>query len=228
MRATVGVDRAQRLDLLGALELRIPFEVRRDHAHLAERRDDRRLEREPRHAVDAGIDGEWQQVPEHLPHGKARCDQVAEVPAIVVVAWMVDRDAGDRDVARQERRDRRELVFAGAACEARIREVGSDLLQAKHIEVGDAFGFGDDGGGIYAAVDAATPLRIPRDDLHRMPARMNDWTNCRWKRRNAIRSGAVVRSVAAVMTDQSMPWSVAENTCSPTVTGRDSTEFVMM
>ena len=28
--------------------------------------------------------------------------------------------------------------------------------------------------------------------------------------------------------DQSSPWSVAENTCRPTVTGRDSTEFVMM
>ena len=37
-----------------------------------------------------------------------------------------------------------------------------------------------------------------------------------------------VSSVAAVMIDQSSPWSVAENTCSPTVTGRDSTELVMM
>ena len=61
-----------------------------------------------------------------------------------------------------------------------------------------------------------------------IPARMNDWTNCRWKSRNAISSGAVVSSVAAVMIDQSMPWSVDENTCRPTVSGRDSTELVMM
>ena len=33
-------------------------------------------------------------------------------------------------------------------------------------------------------------------------------------------------SVAAQMIDQSMPWSPEENTCRPTVTGRDSTEFV--
>ena len=57
---------------------------------------------------------------------------------------------------------------------------------------------------------------------------MNDCTNCRWNSRNATSSGAVVRSVAAVMIDQSSPWSVAENTCSPTVTGRASTELVMM
>ena len=57
---------------------------------------------------------------------------------------------------------------------------------------------------------------------------MNDCTNWRWNSRNAISSGAVVSSVAAVMIDQSMPWSVDENTCRPTVTGRDSTELVMM
>ena len=57
---------------------------------------------------------------------------------------------------------------------------------------------------------------------------MNDATNWRWNSRNATRSGVVVSSVAAVMIDQSMPWSVDENTYRPTVTGRDSTEFVMM
>ena len=40
--------------------------------------------------------------------------------------------------------------------------------------------------------------------------------------------GADVISVAAVMIDQSMPWSVDENTCRPTVSGRDSTELVMI
>jgi len=53
-------------------------------------------------------------------------------------------------------------------------------------------------------------------------------TNCRWNSRNATSSGAVVSSVAAVMIDQSMPWSPDENTCKPTVSGRDSAELVMM
>ena len=35
-------------------------------------------------------------------------------------------------------------------------------------------------------------------------------------------------NVAAVIIDQSTPWSVAENTCRPTVSGLASTEFVMM
>src|SRR5262245_31848905 len=59
-----------------------------------------------------------------------------------------------------------------------------------------------------------------------IPARMNDWTNCRWKIRNATRSGPEVMSVAAVMIDQSTPWSVEENTWSPTVSGREVTELV--
>ena len=61
-----------------------------------------------------------------------------------------------------------------------------------------------------------------------MPARMKHCTNWRWNSRNATSSGAEVISVAAVMIDQSMPWSVDENTCSPTVSGRDSTELVTM
>ena len=51
-------------------------------------------------------------------------------------------------------------------------------------------------------------------------------TNWRWNSRNARSSGAAVISVAAQITDHSMPWSVEENTCSPTVTGRASTELV--
>ena len=51
---------------------------------------------------------------------------------------------------------------------------------------------GDDARGIDAAVDAAAPLHVPGDQFHReSPARMNDCTNCRWKSRNAISSGAV-------------------------------------
>ena len=53
-----------------------------------------------------------------------------------------------------------------------------------------------------------------------MPARMKLCTNWRWNSKKAIRSGAEVISVAAVMMDQSTPWSVEENTCRPTVSGR--------
>ena len=41
-------------------------------------------------------------------------------------------------------------------------------------------------------------------------------------------SGADVIKVAAVMVDQSTPCSTLENTCKPTVSGRDSTLLVMM
>jgi hypothetical protein len=50
--------------------------------------------------------------------------------------------------------------------------------------------------------------RFGRADGQRMPARINDWTNCRWNSRKPTSSGAEVMSVAAVMIDQSTPWSV--------------------
>ena len=43
---------------------------------------------------------------------------------------------------------------------------------------------------------------------YRIPARMKLCTNWRWNSRKATSSGADVISVAAVMIDQSMPWSV--------------------
>src|SRR5262249_49597187 len=61
---------------------------------------------------------------------------------------------------------------------------------------------------------------------HLMPTRRKLCTKWRWKSRNAISSGAEVMSVAAQMIDQSIPWSVEAKTCSPTVSGRDSTELV--
>ena len=51
-------------------------------------------------------------------------------------------------------------------------------------------------------------------------------TNWRWNSRKAMRSGAAVIRVAAVMIDQSTPWSTYENTCSPTVSGRAATLLV--
>jgi len=102
--------------------------VRRDHAHFSERRDDGRLQSDARHAVDARIDRKRQQMPEHLPHRQSRSDQVAEVAALPVVARVIDGDAGNRHVAGEERRDRRELVFPGASRESRVGKVGRDLL----------------------------------------------------------------------------------------------------
>ncbi len=83
-----------------------------------------------------------------------------------------------------------ELVFAGAAAEPRVGEVVGDLLQAQHVEIGDALRLGDDARRIDGEVHAAAPLHVPRHQLHRIPARMNDCTNCRWNSRNAISSGA--------------------------------------
>ena len=53
-------------------------------------------------------------------------------------------------------------------------------------------------------------------------------TNCRWNRIKPTNSGADVIKVAAVMVDQSTPCSTLENTCRPTVSGRDSTLLVMI
>jgi hypothetical protein len=53
-------------------------------------------------------------------------------------------------------------------------------------------------------------------------------TNWRWKSRKAISRGAEVMRGAAVMIDQSTPWSPDEKICSPTVSGRADTEFVTM
>jgi len=44
-----------------------------------------------------------------------------------------------------------------------------------------------------------------RQGTYLMPARMKLWTNWRWNRRKATSNGPEVRSVAAVMIDQSMP-----------------------
>src|SRR4029077_11655242 len=104
-----------------------------------------------------------------------------------------------------------------------IGEVVGDLLHAKDVEIGKRLRVPHDACRVDPLVDAAAPLRIPGDELHLIPAHMKDCTNCLWNNKNPMSSGAVVSSVAAVMIDQSMPWSVAEKTCRPTVSGRDST-----
>ncbi|MDR9407121.1 MAG: hypothetical protein RI516_07825, partial [Spiribacter sp.] len=61
---------------------------------------------------------------------------------------------------------------------------------------------------------------------YRMPARMKELTNWRWNSRKAIKSGATLSSVAALMVAQFTPVSGAEKIARPTVSGRVSTEFV--
>ncbi len=53
-------------------------------------------------------------------------------------------------------------------------------------------------------------------------------TNCRWNSRKATSSGPDVISVAAQITDQSMPWSGEAKMARPTVSGRVVTELVMI
>src|SRR5438309_8494984 len=125
-------------------------------------------------------------------------------PAALLVRH-VDDGSGHGCVSWQARRDLRELILAPASRQTRIGKVVGDLLQAKDIEIGDGQGVLDDAPRIDLAIDAAAPLGVPGDELHLIPARMNDCTNCRWKSRNGISSGALVSRVAAVMIDQSIP-----------------------
>ena len=78
-------------------------------------------------------------------------------------AGMIDRNAADRGESRQQRGERRELVFAGAAGKARMREVVGDFLQAQHVEVGELLRRGDDPRRVDAAVHTPAPLHIPGD-----------------------------------------------------------------
>src|SRR5262249_49090633 len=110
-----------------------------------------------------------------------------------------------------------------------IRIVHGHFLEAAHIRVIQFPRFPRDACRIHFPVHAAAPLDVPLEQPHqRIPARMNDCTNWRWKRRNATSSGALVISVASQMMDESMPWSTEENTCSPTVSGREFTVLLTM
>src|ERR1700687_3928022 len=94
------------------------------------------------------------------------------MPTRSVVPGMVDPDSGNRDVTRQQRGDGGELVLAGTPREARVRKIGGNLLQAQDVEIGEPLRLAHDPRRIDAAVDAAAPLRVPRDDLH--PPPLND------------------------------------------------------
>jgi hypothetical protein len=74
---------------------------------------------------------------------------------------MIHGCAVDRREARQERRERGELVLVRVAREAGIRKIIGDLLQAQDVEVGQRLRRRDDSCGVDAAVDAPAPLYVP-------------------------------------------------------------------
>ncbi len=166
VRVAVGVDVAQRLDLARALLRRVVLEMGGDHAHVTERRLHDGFDGNPRHALHPWIHRERQQMAERLRHRQARQDHVAEAPSPAVLPRMVRTDAGDGRVLRQQRAEGCELVLVGRARQARIGEVVGDLLQAQHVEVGEAPRLGDDARRIDAPVDAAAPLGVPGDENH--------------------------------------------------------------
>src|SRR5450759_5974514 len=83
-----------------------------------------------------------------------------------------------RHVAGKEPRKLGKLIFAATACKTRMGIVVGDLLQTEDVEIGDRLRMPHDAGRIDFAVDAAAPLDIPGNELHLIPARMNDCTNC--------------------------------------------------
>ena len=172
--AAFGVDRAQRLDLRSALLHAVILEMRRDHAYAAERRAHDRFQRDARHAVDARIDGVRQQMPEHLADRITGEDHVAEVASAAFLRRNVDCNTGHRLVLRQQPGERGELILAPAPRQPRIGKIVGDLLQAEHVEIGDRLGMLDDPRRVDLVIDAATPLSIPGDELHLIPARMKD------------------------------------------------------
>ena len=105
---------------------------------------DHGLDRDARHAGHARIARIRQQVAIHLPHRQPRQDHVAEAAPAAVVARLVDGHAGDRRVAGQQLREALELVLAVAAAEPRVGIVVGDLLQAQHVEIGEARASRDD------------------------------------------------------------------------------------
>jgi len=138
-----------------------------DDTDVAARRPHHSLEPDTRHARNARVEWIRQQVVIHLAHRKARKNHVAKTAAPPVVAGMIDRDTRDRDVSGRERSQRGELIFAGAAAEARVRIVVGDFLEAQHVEVGEPLRLGYDPRRVDPFVDTPAPLHIPRNELHR-------------------------------------------------------------
>src|SRR5262249_207417 len=93
-----------------------------------------------------------------------------------------------------------ELIVVVVPREARIRKIVGDLLQAKDVEVRESARFVDDAARIDAAVDAAAPLHVPGDELHRTPS--SAWVSLRTPRQR----GSVGR--LPIMISRNIPGSL--------------------
>jgi hypothetical protein len=162
----LAVEVAQRDDLRIALVARPVLEVRRHDAHRAERRLDDRLDRDARHRRHGRIGRPRKRVAPHLPDRQPRRDRVAEAAPPTVGARMVGADAIDDRVARQQARERRELVGIVVALEQRRGKVVRQLLDAEDVEIRERARLRDHARGIDAAVEAAEPLHVPGDEVH--------------------------------------------------------------
>src|SRR2546428_6971252 len=100
----------------------------------------------------------------HPADGKARGDEVAEALARAFVAGQVDGRREEHEVPGEFAPERLDLVLALAP--GQIDEAGVDLLQAKHIRIGDAPRLVRDARRVDDAVDAAAPLDVPGDEPH--------------------------------------------------------------
>jgi len=134
------------------------------HPHRPERRHHHSFDEAPRH-VPGVVCLPRQRPAQDLSDGVTRQHHVAEALAPAVLVRNVERDAFDRRVAGHEPRELRELVRA--ARPAQLREVVGHLLQAQHVEIGEAARVGDDAGEVAAPVRAEAPLDVPGDELHR-------------------------------------------------------------
>ena len=146
IRVALRVDRAQRVDLRHALHRRVVLEMRRDHAHVAERRAHDRLERDARHAGNAGVGRIGQQVAIDLLHRQPREDHVAEAPAAAVASagWSTATPGNRPCSPAAAPRAAANWSSPALPAELGIGEVVGDLLQAEHVEVGEALRLGDD------------------------------------------------------------------------------------
>ncbi len=140
----------------------------------------------------------------NLRDGSPCRNQIAEPSARCSVRRkFVHRSTEENLKTRQQRLEQCRLVVRGITFKQRV--VHRHFLHANYIEIGHGARCVNHACDIHNSIESAEPLDIPRNDLHLIPARMNDCTNCLWNSKNASKSGAAVSNVAAVMMDQSMP-----------------------
>ena len=168
VRRALGVDRAQCLDLRRAPRASVVLEVRRDHAHVAERRADDGLDRDARHAGHARV-------------GRKR-QQVARTSASPAAATGSCCRTGGAGRPRPDGRPRRRAppcspgevppaARTGPRPEWPGRRGSGKLspISCRHSTSKSArrASLRDDPRGVDLLVDTPAPLHVPRDELHR-------------------------------------------------------------